>query len=103
MVGIVIGQIPETSVTTVVDNVEDNDATLTFGDVLLGVAILLAITELLTAIDDLLIATAVEVLPMDEVEAVLKAGLAAVGVPPNTPTLDDAGVLITTGVAVLVL
>lgn len=100
MVGIAIGQIPETSVATAVDNEEDTDAKLTLGDVLLGVGILLT-TELLTGIDDLLIAIAVEALPREEVEAVLKAGLAAVGIP-NTPMLD-AGVLITTGVAVLVL
>lgn len=93
-----IGQMPETSVATAVDNEEETEAMLTFGDEVFDVA-----TELLSGIVDLLVGTAVEELPREDVEAVLNAGLAAVGGGvPKTPTLD-AGVLITTGVAVLVL
>lgn len=65
------------------------ELTLAVGDVVFGIG------DLFTAGED--------AFPKEDVDAVLKAGLADGGVP-NTPTLlADAGVLITIGVAVLVL
>lgn len=71
---------------------------LVLGELVLGV-----ITEFI-GIGDLFMA-GVDVFPKEDVEAVLKAGLAADGGVPKAPTLEEtgAGVLITTGVGAFVL
>lgn len=82
------------------DNADETDATLVVGELVFGViAEFIGMGDLFTA--------DVDVFPKDEdVEAVLKAGLAADGGGvPKAPTLEEtgAGVLITTGVAAFVL
>jgi len=81
-----------------VDNAGETDATLVLGEFVFGVIVeLIGIGDLFTA--------GVDVFPKEDVEAVLKAGLAADGGVPKAPTLEetDAGALITTGVGTFVL
>lgn len=78
----------------------ETDAMLVLGELVFGV-----ITEFI-GIGDLFIAgVEADVFPKEDVEAVLKAGLAADGGVPKAPTLEEtgAGVLITTGVGAFVL
>lgn len=80
------------------DNAGETDATLALGEFVFGVT-----TELI-GIGDLFTA-GVDVFPKEDVEAVLKAGLAADGGVPKAPTLEETVVdaLITTGVGAFVL
>lgn len=69
---------------------------LALGELVFGViAELIGIGDLFTA--------GVDVFPKEDVEAVLKAGLAADGGVPKAPTLEEAGVLMTIGVGAFVL
>lgn len=80
------------------DNAEETDATLVLGELVFGViAELIGIGDLFTA--------DVDVFPKEDVEAVLKAGLAVDGGVPKAPTPEEtgAGVLIITGVGAFVL
>ena len=89
----------ETWATSVeMDNAEETDATLALGELVFGViAEFIGIGDLFTA--------DVDVFPKEDVEAVLKAGLAADGGVPKAPTPEEtgAGVLIMTGVGAFVL
>lgn len=74
----------------------ETDAILVVGELVLGV-----ITEV-TGIGDLFIA-GVGAFPKEDVDAVLKAGLAEAGVPNTLTVVLGAGVLITIGVGAFVL
>jgi len=79
-------------------NPGEADATLVLGEPVFGVIVeFIGIGDLFTA--------GVDAFPKEDVEAVLKAGLAADGGVPKAPTLEEtgAGVLMTTGVGAFVL
>lgn len=84
------------SLAMLLDRAEEEDAALVVGE-----AVFAVVTEF-TGIGDLFTAD-IDIFPKEDVDAVLKAGLAEGGVP-NTPTaVVGAGVLITIVVVILVL
>lgn len=85
------------SLTILPDKAGDTDATLVVGEFVFEI-----ITEATGGIGDLFTA-GVDTFPKEDVDAVLKAGLAEGGVPKTPTVVVGAGVLIIIGVGALVL